>query len=306
MESKTRLKNGDGYQKAVERVSTAGIVGNVLLAGFKFLAGILGHSSAMLSDAVHSASDIAGGLIVIIGVGLAEKQADKEHPYGHERLECIASILLAVILLVVGLSMGAGAAESIASGGYRNAVMPGRIALIAAGLSLVVKEAMFRYTMARAKTLGSGALQAEAWHHRSDALSSVGSLIGVAGARLGFLILDPVAGLIICLFILKSAYDIFREAVERMTDHSGGEELEQGIRACIGEYAGVLRIDLLQTREFGRKVYVDLEIGMDGSRTLEETHRVAEQIHDALEHSFPQIKHVMIHVNPVSVPTGKE
>jgi len=300
MESKTSLKSGDGYQRAVERVSTAGIVGNCLLAAFKFAAGLLGHSSAMLSDAVHSTSDIVGGLIVIVGVRLAEKQPDKEHPYGHERLECIASILLAVILLLVGLSMGGSAAEAMVSGTYKSAVMPGRIALLAAGVSLVVKEAMFRYTVSRAKALGSGALRAEAWHHRSDALSSVGSLIGVAGARLGLAILDPAAGLVICLFILKSAWDIFREAMERMTDHSGGEELETAIRDCVGEFAPVRRIDLLQTREFGRKVYVDLEIGMDGALSLTEAHGTAEALHDALEQRFPQIKHVMIHVNPVS------
>ena len=287
------------YQTAVGRVSMLGILGNAALTIFKLIAGIVGHSSAMLSDAVHSASDIAGGLIVIVGVSLSEKQADKEHPYGHERLECIASILLAVILLIAGLSMGSRAAQSILSGAYHSAETPGRIALIAAVASILVKEAMFQYTVSRAKKLGSGALRAEAWHHRSDALSSVGSLIGVAGARLGLRVLDPAAGLIICLFIFKAAYDIFREAMEHMTDHSGGDELEQRIRSYVSRYEAVQGIDLLQTREFGRKVYVDLEIRMDGALSLEASHRVAEQIHDALESDFPQIKHVMIHVNPV-------
>lgn len=293
------MSDTSSYQNTVGKVSVIGIAGNLLLAAFKFVAGIVGHSSAMLSDALHSASDIAGGLIVMIGVSFSEKKADKEHPYGHERIECIASILLAVLLLIAGLAMGYGAADAILTGQYRTAETPGRIALIAACVSIAVKEAMFRYTMARAKKIDSGALRAEAWHHRSDALSSVGSLAGVLGARLGAPILDPAAGLIICLFILKAAYDIFREAVERMTDHSGGEELERSIRDCAAEFPEIEGIDLLRTREFGRMVYVDLEIRMDGSRSLEESHSVAERLHDELEARFPRVKHVMIHVNPV-------
>lgn len=293
------MSENNSYQSAVGKVSVIGIAGNLLLAAFKFLAGILGHSSAMLSDALHSASDIAGGIIVMIGVSFSEKQADKEHPYGHERIECIASILLAVLLLIAGLTMGYSAAQSIVSGDYRTAAAPGRIALIAACVSITVKEAMFRYTMARARKLDSGALRAEAWHHRSDALSSIGSLAGVLGARLGAPILDPAAGLVICLFILKAAYDIFREAVERMTDHSGGEELEQSIRECVAEYPEIRGVDLLRTREFGRMVYVDLEIRMDGSLSLEASHGAAERLHDELEARFPRVKHVMIHVNPM-------
>jgi len=293
------MSDANSYQSTVGKVSIIGIAGNLLLAAFKFAAGIVGHSSAMLSDALHSASDIAGGLIVMIGVSFSEKQADKEHPYGHERIECIASILLAVLLLIAGLAMGYSAADAILTGRYRTAETPGRIALIAACVSIAVKEAMFRYTMARAKKIDSGALRAEAWHHRSDALSSVGSLAGVLGARLGAPILDPAAGLIICLFILKAAYDIFREAVERMTDHSGGEELERSIRDCVAEFPEIEGIDLLRTREFGRMVYVDLEIRMDGSRSLEASHGVAEQLHDELEARFPRVKHVMIHINPM-------
>ena len=293
------MSDSSSYQSTVGKVSVIGIAGNLLLAAFKFLAGLLGHSSAMLSDALHSASDIAGGVIVMIGVSFAEKKPDKEHPYGHERIECIASILLAAILLIAGLAMGYRAAEDILTGAYRTAVTPGRIALIAAGVSIAVKEAMFRYTMIRAKRIDSGALRAEAWHHRSDALSSVGSLLGVLGARLGAPVLDPVASLVICLFILKAAYDIFREAVERMTDRSGGEELERSIRDCVSEYPEILGIDVLRTRVFGRMVYVDLEVRMDGSLSLAESHDVAERLHDELESRFPRVKHVMTHVNPL-------
>ena len=288
----------DTYQAAVSRVSAVGIGANLALTLFKLAAGILGRSSAMLSDAVHSLSDIAGGLIVVVGVNLSERQADEDHPYGHERLECIASLLLAVILLVAALAMGRSAAVSIVTGSYRTAAVPGGIALIAAVVSIAVKEGLYRWTMARAGILGSGALRAEAWHHRSDALSSVGSLIGVGGAMLGLRVLDPAASLVICLFILKAAYDIAREAVERMTDHTGGQEWDESIRACAEGFPDIQGIDLLRTREFGRKLYVDLEIRMDGSLTLAESHNVAEALHDELETRFPQIKHVMIHVNP--------
>ncbi len=286
------------YKQEVGTVSVVGIAGNLALAAFKFVAGIVGRSSAMLSDALHSASDIAGGLIVMIGVSFSEKQADEDHPYGHERIECIASVVLAIILLAAGLVMGWHAAQSIRTGSYRDAEAPGLIALAAAIVSIAVKEAMFHYTMRRAKAIDSGALRAEAWHHRSDALSSVGSLVGVLGARLGARILDPAASLVICLFILKASYDIFREAFERMTDHSGSEELERDIRTCVCSFREVGGIDLLRTRVFGRRVYVDLEIRMDGSLSLAASHEVAERIHDELESRFPQIKHVMIHVNP--------
>ncbi len=291
-------KKTESYKSAVGKVSALGIAGNLLLTAFKLAAGLLGRSSAMLSDALHSFSDIAGGLIVMVGVSLSERSADREHPYGHERLECIASILLAVILLMAGLVMGWRSLGSVISGSWREAAVPGRIALIAAVVSIAVKEAMFRYTIARAKALDSGSLRAEAWHHRSDALSSVGSLIGVFGARLGVRVLDPVAGAVICVFILKAAFDIFREAVEKMTDHSGSEELEQKILSCVCEREAILGVDLLRTREFGRKVYVDLEIRMPGTLSLAESHDEAEELHDELERRFPEIKHVMIHVNP--------
>lgn len=288
----------DDYEQEVRRISTVGIGVNAALTIFKFLAGVLGHSTAMVSDAIHSASDIAGGLIVIIGVTLAERQADEDHPYGHERLECIASLLLSAILLIAGFSMGKNAAQSILSGTWQEAAMPGRVALVAAVISILLKEALCRYTLAGSVRLSSSALRAEALHHRSDALSSIGALIGVAGARLGLSILEPIATLFICLFILKAAFDIFREATDRMVDRTGGKALEFQIRAEIETFPQVLGIDLLHTREFGRRVYVDLELSMDGNATLEETHRVAEAVHDRLENRFPQIKHVMIHVNP--------
>ncbi len=290
----------NAYRSAVRRISLVGILGNLLLTAFKLVAGIVGHSAAMVSDAVHSASDIAGGLIVIAGVSMGEKQADPEHPYGHERLESIASLVLAVLLAGAGVSLGWSAISSLRTGAFRAAAGPGTIALIAALVSIAAKEAMYRYTMAGAKAADSTSLQAEAKHHRSDALSSVGALIGIVGARLGVPALDPIAGIVICLFILKTAIDVIRTALEQLIDHRCDEQTEREIRECVLTEPLVLGIDLMLTREFGRRIYVDLELSMDGTLTLEESHRAAERVHDALEERFPKIKHVMIHVNPAA------
>ena len=287
----------EGAQKTAVRVSLVSIVGNLLLSLFKLLAGLLAHSGAMVSDAVHSASDVLSSLIVIVGVRLAGREADREHPYGHERYECVAAIVLAVILLVTGLFIGHGAIETI-TGRASEAEVPGLLALIAAAVSIVCKEGMFWYTRAHARRIDSGALMAEAWHHRSDALSSVGALIGIAGARMGYPVLDPVASLVICFFIAKAAFDIFRDATARMVDHSCSDETEAALKACALEQEGVLGVDLLQTRVFGSRIYVDIEIRADGGITLSASHEIAERVHAAIERRFPKVKHIMVHVNP--------
>ena len=287
----------EGAQKTAVRVSLVSIVGNLLLSLFKLLAGLLAHSGAMVSDAVHSASDVLSSLIVIVGVRLAGREADREHPYGHERYECVAAIVLAVILLVTGLFIGHGAIETI-TGRASEAEVPGLLALIAAAVSIVCKEGMFWYTRAHARRIDSGALMAEAWHHRSDALSSIGALIGIAGARMGYPVLDPVASLVICFFIAKAAFDIFRDATARMVDHSCSDETEAALKACALEQEGVLGVDLLQTRVFGNRIYVDIEIRADGGITLRASHEIAERVHAAIERRFPKVKHIMVHVNP--------
>ena len=172
------------------------------------------------------------------------------------------------------------------------------LALAAAILSIVVKEAMFWYTRAGAKRIDSGALMADAWHHRSDSLSSVGALIGIGGARLGFPILDPVASVVICIFIEKAALDIFMDAVNKMVDKACDEETEAKMQECVMAQEGVLGVDLLRTRTFGNKVYVDIEISADGDKTLREAHTIAENVHDSVEIEFPKVKHIMVHVNP--------
>jgi cation diffusion facilitator family transporter len=282
------------------RVSTVSIIGNVLLSVIKLLAGIFANSSAMISDAVHSASDVFSTIVVIIGVKLSSKEADKDHPYGHERLECVAAIILSMILLLTGLGIGFSAAKNILRGDYGNLDTPGILALFTAILSIVSKEVMFWYTKINAQRVDSSALMADAWHHRSDAFSSVGALIGIAGARMGFPVMDSIASLVIFCFIVKAAYDIFKDAVDKMVDHSCDAETEQAIYDCIIKNEEVKGIDLLRTRIFGNKIYADIEICVDGSYTLSKAHSIAEDVHDEIESSFPKIKHIMVHVNPAN------
>lgn len=285
------------FESICLRVSMVSIVGNTILSALKLLAGLFAHSGAMVSDAVHSASDVFSSIIVIIGVRFSAKDSDREHPYGHERFECVAAVVLAVILVVTAVFIGHSALETV-TGGKAALPIPGVLALIAAAVSIAAKESMFRYTRFYAKKLDSGALMADAWHHRSDALSSVGALVGTLGARMGYPILDPLAELIICLFILKAAYDIFKDAMDKMVDHACDEALEREIKLCAEQQDGVLRVDLIHTRVFGSKIYVDIEIAADGRSTLAQSHAVAEQVHNAIESRFPKVKHIMVHVNP--------
>lgn len=286
-------------EQTAMRVSAVSIVGNIILSLFKLMAGILAHSGAMISDAVHSASDVFSSIVVIIGVKLSAKASDKEHPYGHERMECVAAVILAGILLATGLGIGLEAVKNIVSRDYQSLAVPGILAEIAAIVSIVFKEAMYQYTRWNAKKIDSSALMADAWHHRSDALSSVGALLGIFGARMGYPVLDPVASLIICVFIAKAATQIFLDATNKMVDDPCEPELEQKMRACIEQQPGVLRLDVLRTREFGNKIYVDVEIAADAQETLEKAHETAQIVHNAIETNFPKVKHIMVHVNPM-------
>ncbi len=286
------------FETVATRVSALCMAGNLLLSAFKFLAGFLGNSGAMISDAVHSSSDIVGGLIVLVGVRISSRPSDREHPYGHERMECVAAMLLGDILLVIGGLIGWNALQSVIGGAYLTAEQPGGIALAAAVVSIAAKEGMFWYTWAAARKINSSALRAEAWHHRSDALSSIGALAGIAGARHGFPVLEPVAGAVIAVFILKAALDVFKDALDKVVDHSCGEATQEELRRCVLSQPGVLGIDLLNTREFGSRVYADIEIRADGTLPLKDAHHIAETVHGAVEKNFPQVKHIMVHVNP--------
>jgi cation diffusion facilitator family transporter len=282
--------------KIIRKLSQVGIWGNVLLAGFKLAAGIIGNSSAMVSDAVHSLSDVFATFVAYLGVRLSMKPEDENHPYGHERIECVASLILGLILAVTGFGIGYTGIQKIIS--HEDLVIPTMLPLIAAVVSIVVKEAMFWYTMIYAKKLNSSAFKADAWHHRSDALSSVGSFIGIGLAMIGFPIMDPIASLVICLFILKVAYDIFRDALDKMLDTSCDKDFEENLRTFIEDQPGVEHIDLLHTIQFGNKIYIDLEIAVKSDISLAQAHEIAERVHKNVEQEYPKVKHVMIHVNP--------
>lgn len=279
-------------------VSKVSIIINLVLSIGKMLAGFIGHSSAMISDAVHSASDVFSTFVVMIGVSLSSKQSDKEHPYGHERMECVASLLLAILLALTGLGIGYNGVLKIVRNNYKELAIPGILPLAAAVISVISKEAMFWYTRSAAKKTNMGALMADAWHHRSDALSSVGSFAGILGARHGFPILDPLACVLICVFIEKAAFDIFRDAVSKMVDRSCPEETVNEMKEIINSIDKIEGIDEIKTRLFGSKIYVEVEILMNASLTLIESHDTAEEVHLAIEQKFPDVKHCTVHVNP--------
>ena len=285
-------------QKVVNKVSFITITVNILLSVIKLIAGIIGHSNAMISDAIHSASDVFSTFVVLIGIKLSTKKADREHPYGHERLECVAALLLAFVLFITGLGIGYDALKNIIQENYSHLQVPSILALGVAILSILTKEGMYWYTRYHAKKMDSSALMADAWHHRSDAFSSIGALIGILGARLGYPIMDSIASLVIFVFIVKAAYDIFKDAIDKMVDHACDEVTENKLRHLVEQNQNVMHIDLLQTRIFGNKIYVDIEIALDGTLTLQEAHGIAEKVHDDIESYFPKVKHIMVHVNP--------
>ena len=284
-------------KKEANRVSVITIVINLLLSALKFIVGVAGNSQALVSDAVHSASDVISTIAVIFGVNMSAKQSDNCHPYGHERIESIFSIILSVMLFATGIGIGASAVQIIISGAEIE--IPSATALVVAVISIVVKEWMYHYTKHTAKRIDSSAMLADAWHHRSDALSSVGSFVGIGGAILGYPVFEPIASIIICVFIVKAAYDIFIDAADRLVDRACSDEEIENISNCVMEIDGVMRIDKLLTRRFGSKIYVDLEIAEDGNITLTEAHNIAEAVHDNIEQKIKNVKHCMIHVNPV-------
>lgn len=297
---KLRMKEQRIYsmEQTAMKVSKLSIMINLVLSVIKLAAGILAASGAMISDAIHSASDVFSTIIVMIGIRISGKAADREHPYGHERMECVAAILLSVVLAVTGAKIGMSGLSKIVSGNYAELEVPGVLALAAAVLSVCVKEWMYWYTRFYARKVNSSALMADAWHHRSDSLSSIGAFIGILGARLGFPVMDPAASVVICIFILKAAYDIFKDAIDKMVDRACDPEMERELYEFVLEQNGVQGIDLLRTRTFGSRIYVDVDIKADGDMTLREAHGIADHVHNEIERKFAQVKHIMVHVNP--------
>lgn len=287
-------------------VSYVSILINLILSVGKFAAGILGHSSAMVSDAIHSASDVFSTIIVIFGVLLSSRSSDEDHQYGHEKQEYIATLFLAFVLMFTGLGIGYEGVNSIIHKTYLTQATPSLLAMAAALISILTKEGMFWYTIRAARKINSGALTADAWHHRSDALSSIGSFIGILGARQGYAIMDPLASVIICLMIIHASIGIFHDASDKLVDHAVGEETIEDMQNHVLEQCGVNGIDSLRTRMFGAKMYVDIDIIADGNLTLFQAHRIADEVHDTIEQHFPEVKHCMVHVSPDPSIPAKE
>lgn len=280
------------------KVSIIAIIINFCLAIFMFLSGIFSGSSAIMSESINTAADVFTTFIVILGVSLASKNSDHDHQYGHEKLECVSAIILSVILFATGIGIGIDGVKKIADGLKNGLEAPTALAIVAAVVSIGVKEFLFFFVRATAKKVNSPSVMADAWHHHSDALCSVGSLVGVVGARLGLPILDPIASVIICILVIKAAFDIFNDAIHKMVDRSCDEDTTNEISELVLSVEGVRAVDLLMTRLFGSKFYVDIEIAVDGEQSLYKAHDISQRVHDAVEAKYPNAKHCMVHMNP--------
>lgn len=281
-------------EKKTVRVSFISIGGNLFLCILKLFAGILGRSGALISDAVHSAADAVDTIIVIIGIKLASKAPDARHPYGHERMECVAAILLSIVLGLVGAGIGYAGLEKIFSGQYESAGMPNRLALFAALISIAVKEGLYWYMRTAAKKINSDSLMAIAWHNRADSLSSIGSFVGIVGARAGFAILDPLVSVIICVFVIKAALSIFRGAINKMVDHACAPETADAIRRAVLDFQEGIRIGQFRSRLFGDKIYVEIELFLPEETTLKDSYDLCRRIQQNIENNFSEVKECRI------------
>ncbi|MCY6485199.1 cation diffusion facilitator family transporter [Clostridium aestuarii] len=288
MYEKERLKIGN-------RISKVTIILNLLLSIVKIFAGIIGKSNAIILDGIHSISDVLSTVCVIIGLKLANKPEDSEHQYGHEKIEPIISKLLAFVLVITALMIGNKAVNIILA---KNYTTPGKIAVYAAILSIVLKEWMYRYTIKGAKKINSAILITDAWHHRSDALSSLGTLVGIVGARMGVAVLEPIASIIICLIIIKVAVEIYIKAANQLMDRAADKGTIEVIKKDILGVKGVIKIDDLKTRIHASRLYVDVEIAVNKNLSVIQAHTIAEEVHYKVEDNIKKVKHCMVHVNP--------
>lgn len=280
------------------KISFITIVINLILFIFKLLVGIHAHSHAMVSDAIHSLSDVLTTILVIIGLIMSLKKADEKHPYGHERIECVFAIILAFILFITGIGIGVAGIRAILLSKKQKLLIPGFSALIVAIISIIIKMIMYLYTIRIAKSLNSSSLMADANHHKMDSLSSIGSFIGVFFARIGFPIFDPLFSVFICLIIIKVSIDIFIEAISQMLDTSCDNEFKNKIVKFVKKDPKIKEILNVKTRMFGSKVYIDLKISLDGNIKLKEVNKIIVNLHDRIEEKFTRVKHCNIVVIP--------
>ena len=292
--------------RQIYKVTLVGGVVNVVLLVFKFVAGIMGHSAAMVADAIHSFSDFVTDLIVIFFVHISGKPQDKSHDYGHGKYETLAMTIIGFALLAVAVGIVLGGATKIAAwAGGAQLQAPGMLALWAALLSIVLKEATFRYSMAEARKLHSQAVEANAWHHRSDALSSIGTAVGIGGAIfLGqrWTVLDPIASVLVGLFIIKVAVFLLRDGIGDLMEHSLPDEVENEILQLAASVQGVAEPHDLRTRRIGNHYAIELHILMDGNMPLREAHDKASEVEDLLRNHYGEDTHIAVHVEPMESP----
>lgn len=289
-------------EKQIFRVTFLGSFVNLLLVVFKFIAGIVGHSAAMIADAVHSLSDFITDIIVIIFVAISGKPEDSDHSYGHGKYETLATAVIGIILFFVGVGILISGIKAIVGALQGEPLQaPSLLALIAAVISIVVKEALYHYTVKRGKALGSSSVVANAWHHRSDALSSIGTAIGIGGAVfLGeqWRILDPIAAVVVSIFIIKVAVELIKPCIDELVERSLPEEVEQRIHALILQSPQVSSPHHLRTRRIGGYIAIEVHIRMDGQISLSEAHQVASDIERRLKAEFGEKTHIGIHMEP--------
>lgn len=290
--------------RQVKTVTWKGLVINLLLSAVKFLAGFLGHSAAMVADAVHSLSDTATDLVVLAGLKLSSKPADKDHAYGHGRFETLATAVIALVLAAVGFKILLGAINAIvgAAQGARPSA-PGGVALAAAVLSIIVKEWLYRYTLRAARQTDSQSLLANAWHHRSDALSSIGTLTGIAGAYfLGpkWTVLDPLAAVIVSFFIFEACWQILKNVWRELSDGSLGERAVREIRALAREVPGITDPHDVKTRRIGPHAAIELHVYVKDDTPFVQVHELTEQVERKLRRRFGAGTFVTVHPEPLS------
>lgn len=290
-------------ERGIYRVTLVGSVANLLLLIFKFVAGIVGHSAAMLADAVHSLSDFVTDIIVLVFVRISSKPEDEGHDYGHGKYETLATAIIGIILVLVGFGIFWNGVQSIWRFLQGESLSePGMLALVAAVVSIVVKELLYQYTVLRGKSLNSQAVVANAWHHRSDALSSIGTAVGIGGAILlgpAWRVLDPIAAVVVSGFIMKVAVQLLIPCLDELLEKSLPAEVENKIVETILSFPGVSSPHHLRTRRIGSNYAIEVHVRMDGRISLEEAHRTATQIELKLKELFGKKTHVGIHVEPV-------
>ena len=272
-----------------------GLLTNIALTIFKLLAGIFGFSKAMIADGLHSLSDVLTTGIVYVGICIGARPPDKEHPYGHGNAETIAASLVSLIIFIIGAFAGVSAGLAIIHQQFKAPLM---IALLAAIISIVLKEGLFRYTIKVGERSNNPAVIADAWHHRSDSYSSVAALMGIVGARISFLYLDPIAGLIVSGFIIKIALSLIRSNIGIIMDEKPSSIFINNIKAIAQATEGVKNIDSIKVHRRGSTFTIDMEIAVDGSLTVEEGHGIASQVRDKLLKRIRYTRDVMVHVNP--------